>query len=568
MRSRIFLKLMFGAVLVIVIATAVLDMSIRRVWSASLERQTRQSLSEKAQMFAARLGRAGAPNVEAIDKEVAGMAQARATVIDAQGKVLADSVADSERMENHAQRPEFRAALTGHIGSDIRRSKTIGVDLLYVAVPVQGGAVRLAYPIANIHQELSHVRGVLLLDSVTALIVASLFAVAAAWSVSRRLRRIMLFSERIAAGDLTARVHENSADEIGKVAAALDQTAQTIEHNFREIAASRAQFESLLNSLQDAVFAVDHDGRILWANGAMHNIVRTRIGDKAVEVVRDPDVISAIAEACSGHAISSQNAFTVMPGRTYQVSATPLPPNGAVVLLHDITQIDRMEKMRRDFVANVSHELRTPLTLIQGYAETLRDSSNEQERNFLDIICRNAARMSRLTEDLLMLARVESGELKLHTAPVPASELLEDAQTALAATAQSKDIALRVAETTEAAAKADKDAVNQVFTNLIANALNYATGTDEIVIGAHQSDGYIDFWVKDKGPGISSEHQPRLFERFYRIDRARSRETGGTGLGLAIVKHIVLAHGGEVRVESKLGSGATFHFTLPIAPQS
>ncbi len=568
MRSRIFIKLMLGAVLVILIATAVLDLSIRRVWGTSLERQTRQSLQEKTQMFAARLGDANAKNVQTINAEVANLARARATVIDSNGNVLADSEAKREEMENHAQRPEFRSALAGKVGSDVRRSHTIGIDFLYVAVPVQGGAVRLAYPLASIQRELSRTRRILLFNSVAALVIAGLFAAAAAWSVARRLRRIMMFSERIASGDLSARVDESSDDEIGKVASALDQTANTIELNFKEIAASRAQFESLLNSLQDAVFAVDKDGRILWANGAMHEIVRTRIGDKAVEVVRDPDVMSAIEQARMGNATSNQRAFTVMPSRAYQVSAAPLPPSGAVVLLHDITQIDRMEKMRRDFVANVSHELRTPLTAIQGYAETLRDSSSGHERNYLDIITRNASRMSHLTEDLLMLARVESGELKLRLASVPVSELLEDATEALAADAALRHIHLRAERSTEAAVRADKDAIHQVFTNLISNALNYASGTDEVLIGADASDGVVDFWVRDKGPGISSEHHPRLFERFYRIDRARSRETGGTGLGLAIVKHIVLAHGGEVSVESKLGAGATFHFTLPVFQQT
>jgi two-component system phosphate regulon sensor histidine kinase PhoR len=568
MKSRIFTKMMLAAVLVILVATAVFDINIRRVWGHSLERQARVSLEQKTKMYAARLKRADSPDLATASTDVAQLAQSRATVVDSSGRALFDSAADVRTMENQASRPEIAAALQGKVGSDIRQSKTVGSETLYVAVPIEGGVVRLAYPLSEIKGEMAHVRRILLLNSVTALLLAGLFAVAATWIITRRLHRIMLFSERIAAGDLSARVDEHSQDEIGKVAAALDRTANTIEQNFKEIAASRAQFESLLNSLQDAVFAVNAEGRILWANGAMHQIARTRIGDKAGEVIRDPDVTSAIEQARQGRATSSARAFTVIPGHAYQVSAAPLPPNGAVVLLHDITNIDRMEKMRRDFVANVSHELRTPLTLIQGYAETLRDNGVNDSHNYLEIICRNAARMSRLTEDLLMLARVESGELKLRLAAVSASELLEDAQEAFADAAESKQIALRIAASTDVTAQADKDAVHQVFTNLIANALNYASGTGEILIGASPRKGFIDFWVKDNGPGISSEHQPRLFERFYRIDRARSRETGGTGLGLAIVKHIVLAHGGDVRVESKLGAGATFHFTLPVAKQS
>lgn len=565
MKSRIFLKLMGSAMLLIVLTAGVLDFGIRRLLTQSLQAQIERSLEEKTALFGGRLPDVAAGNAGQVAREVAQEAGCRATIIDASGKVLADSEADAGTMENHARRPEVAAALGGKPGHDVRVSRTTGQDYAYAAVPVRGGVVRLAYPLSEVRAEVSRARQVLLYDSALALLIATVLAGLAAWSISRRLRRIMLFAERMSAGHLHARVADGSSDEIGKLASALDATAQTIEQSFQEIAASRAQLESLLNSLQDAVFATDGSGRVLWANGTMSGIVRVRIGDRVSEVVRDPEVLAAIEQARAGKATSSQRAFAVMPGRAYQVSAAPLAPQGAVVLLHDITQIERLEKMRRDFVANVSHELRTPLTMIQGYAETLRDTAQDGS-GFLDIICRNAARVTRLTEDLLMLARVESGELKLKLETVPVAELLEDAHASFANAASAKGIELRIEpELPDMSVKADKDAVHQVFTNLIANALNYAEGTRTIEIGAEKFGRMVDLYVRDHGPGISSEHQPRLFERFYRIDRARSRETGGTGLGLAIVKHIVLAHGGEVRVESRLGQGATFHFTLPAA---
>jgi two-component system phosphate regulon sensor histidine kinase PhoR len=236
-------------------------------------------------------------------------------------------------------------------------------------------------------------------------------------------------------------------------------------------------------------------------------------------------------------------------------------------VLRDSTEIARVERTRRDFIANVSHELRTPLTSLLGYTETLFDESPDPKaREFLDIIRRNAQRMSRLTEDLLTLARVESGEDPLEPAPVSAQELLRDAQVSFNEVAKSKGIAIEIAKSPEVQVFADRDAIHQVFANLIDNALKYAPGNKNILVGAEErQQGNVEFYVRDFGPGIPSEHLPRLFERFYRVDKARSREAGGTGLGLAIVKHIVLNHGGEAGVTSELGHGSTFWFRLPRA---
>ena len=223
-----------------------------------------------------------------------------------------------------------------------------------------------------------------------------------------------------------------------------------------------------------------------------------------------------------------------------------------------------MERTRRDFIANVSHELRTPLTSLLGYTETLFDEAPDAKtRDFLDIIRRNAQRMSRLTEDLLTLARVESGEDPLEQAPVSAHELLRDAQVSFNEVAKGKGLTIEIADSRDIHVLADKDAIHQVFANLIDNALKYAGTSKKIEIGTRENDGKVEFYVRDFGPGIPSEHLPRLFERFYRVDKARSREAGGTGLGLAIVKHIVLNHGGETGVTSELGHGSVFWFRLP-----
>jgi len=259
---------------------------------------------------------------------------------------------------------------------------------------------------------------------------------------------------------------------------------------------------------------------------------------------------------------------SVAPGRTFGMTSAPLPDGGAVCVLRDTTDIARVEKTRRDFIANVSHELRTPLTSLLGYTETLLDESPDAKaREFLDIMRRNAQRMTRLTEDLLTLARVESGEYPLQQAPVSARELLKDAQVAFNELARAKGLVIEIADSPDLQVFADRDAIHQVFANLLDNALKYASGTKKLEIGAAEKSGKVEFYVRDFGPGIASEHLGRLFERFYRVDKARSREAGGTGLGLAIVKHIVLNHSGEIGVSSELGHGSLFWFRLPIAKE-
>jgi two-component system phosphate regulon sensor histidine kinase PhoR len=289
-----------------------------------------------------------------------------------------------------------------------------------------------------------------------------------------------------------------------------------------------------------------------------------------VETVRDPDFLRAVRGASVNRTVVTARAVSIIPARTFDVTAAPMPGGGAVAVLRDLTETERVEKTRRDFIANVSHELRTPLTSIQGYAETLLDSGPEgnHSREFLEIIRKNANRMSRLTEDLLTLARVESGEQRFDIQPVPATELLQEAVLSFRELARAHGIDLQVEESVPDLVNADREAIHQVFSNLIDNALKYAAAGKRLVLGARRLDQAVEFYVRDFGPGIPSEHLGRLFERFYRVDKARSRESGGTGLGLAIAKHIMLAHDGTIRAESELNHGSVFIFTLPLASEA
>ena len=568
MRSRIFFKLLAAFVLVIAGTTVTIDFLVRRAWEGSLRQEIERNLNQKTVLFAHRVDTDRTHSLQDIAAQEGQAAGARATIIDPTGKVLADSEADASLMENHARRKEFIAALQGTLGSDERRSHTLGIPFLYVAAPVSGGAVRLAYPLSDVEAATRRVSRTLLVSSALAFLIAMLIAGIAAQYSARRLRRIVAFADRIAAGDLSARIAETSADEIGQVAAALDKTARMLEESFAALQTSQRQLETLLNSMQDAVIAVGRDGRVQWANRGMDRLVpqRTRLHAPIIETVRDPDFLTAVRGANDGMRVTSARAASIIPGRTFDVTAAPMPGGGAVAVLRDLTETERVEKTRRDFIANVSHELRTPLTSIQGYTETLLDSAPESNhaREFLEIIRKNATRMSRLTEDLLTLARVESGEQPFDIQPVAPGELLEEAAQSFREIARNQGIEFLVQNSAQTLVSADREAIHQVFSNLIDNALKYGGTGRRIVLGARPRERDVVFFVRDSGPGIPFEHVSRLFERFYRVDKARSRESGGTGLGLAIAKHIVLAHGGTIRAESELNHGSTFLFTLPI----
>ena len=396
----------------------------------------------------------------------------------------------------------------------------------------------------------------------------------AAWVTHRitaRLRRVGAFAERIANGELTARLPlSGHDDDLSAMEAALNQTAERLHRSFAEAESRGQDFGAILDSMQEAVFAVTPEGSVRWSNAVMQRIGGTQIraGRPLVHSIRDPEVLGSVRGALERHELCFGRASLLVPGRVFEINAAPLADGGALVVLHDVTNIEAAEKSRREFIANVSHELRTPLTSIQGYVETIIDDPDvqpETRREFLGVILKNARRMNRLTEDLLVLASVESPDYQLALKPTRAAALVSDAIDALGGIVVDSGVKLESAGAPDAEVLADADAMAQVFGNLIENSLKYAKSGPRIEVGAKLTGSEVQFTVRDFGPGIASEHLDRIFERFYRVDKARSRESGGTGLGLAIVKRIVQAHGGRIWAESELGSGAAFHFTLPVA---
>jgi two-component system phosphate regulon sensor histidine kinase PhoR len=363
---------------------------------------------------------------------------------------------------------------------------------------------------------------------------------------------------------------------------ALHASAREVDRQLEASSESRRKLEALLDSMQDAVTSVDSGGRIVWANVPMQKLVaessgNVRAGHSLVQTIRSPQILECVQDALEHGKFAEIRPVSMPMGRIFAVSAAPMPEGGAVVVLQDITRVEQVERTQRDFVANVSHELRTPLTSISGYVETLLEDERTglfftpQVREFLEAIYKSAKRMGRLTDDLLAMARVDSGEQKLRPQAVEVGVLIQEAEDAVAGLA--RDVA-------DAEVIADLDAIVQVLSNLIENALNYGVspvGTGQahpaqaldgalVVLSAAilpAAPQEVRFCVEDFGAGIASEHLSRLFERFYRVDKTRSRESGGTGLGLSIAKHIVEAHKGRMWVESELGRGSRFCFTLP-----
>ena len=363
---------------------------------------------------------------------------------------------------------------------------------------------------------------------------------------------------------------------------ALVGAAGHVEQSLARAQESRRELEALLDSMQDAVLAVDSAGRIQWTNQRMQRLIpgnsisgTVRVGHALVQTIRDPEVLACVRSALESKTVCDRKSTSLLPGRIFEVIASPMPGGGAVAVLHDVTRIEQVERTQRDFVANVSHELRTPLTSITGYVETLLDHEqtlSPTAREFLSTILKNATRMNRLTEDLLVMARIESAEQELHPVPISADLLVRDAVQAMTGLVQDSEAVLEIGDSTIRQVYADQDAVMQVLGNLIENAIKYGrtkgNSFSRVVVSAGEvSEPYeaVEFRVQDFGQGIASEHLTRIFERFYRVDKARSRESGGTGLGLAIAQHMVQAQGGTIRAESELNRGSTFIFTLPVA---
>jgi signal transduction histidine kinase len=563
-------KLLVSYLAVVFVSGAVLVAGADRFLRQRLTQEADAELEREVTYFAAAVPVAarGAP-LGATVARLAASTGRRLTVIDSAGHVLADSdFPDSvlATLENHRSRPEFQAALRGAVGRDFRRSASTGRREFKVAVPVPGGAVRVSAPVPQVDAVVREAQGAVLIGALFAAAAAVLLAFGFAHSVTRPLVRLRDAAQAIGRGERPV-VDSRGEDEVADLARALRGLEESLAERIGALERERSETAALVAAMVEGVIASDARGVVVTCNPAARRMLGFRPDEPlppVAEVLRPRVAQAAIAGALAG--TPTQSLEVDVGARTLLLSAQPLQGGGAVFVVHDLTEIRRLEVVRRDFVANVSHELKTPLTVVRGYTETLLgdEPPAEVRRSFLSIILANAARMQRLVDDLLDLSRIESGGWTPQRERVALGPQIDQAWADVTRANAAGDRAFTVELAPDAAeVEADPQAVRQVLGNILDNAARYTPAQGAVTVRARRRERSVVLEVSDTGPGIPSEHLPRVFERFYRVDAARSRELGGTGLGLAIVKHLVEAHGGHVEAESRLGVGTTIRVTFP-----
>jgi len=506
---------------------------------------------------------------------------ARVTVIAADGKVLADSQSDPLAMENEATRPEILAAIANGDGRSVRHDAAVNRDLLNYAVrqsTLSGNPVilRFALPPETADEVIASFRHKLWLASFFILLVAGCIALLLSRSLTDRVERLKEFSSRVAEGDFRPLPRDGSGDALEALGISLNRTAARLDRTIQTLTEERNLSSAILGSMVEGVAVVNNAERLVFANPGFAEILGLDVppttGSALVEVVRQTELLEAVRQVLGGdHRVQSEIVTGTLRQHYFAITVAAVragDTTGAVVVLHDITELRKLERVRRDFVANVSHEFRTPLTAIQGFAETLLAGALDDPQNrtrFLEIILEHSRRLARLTEDLLVLSKMDADRLELEIQRLRVSQLIESCLETAQRRAAEKDLRISVNMPKPLPDIAgDRRRLAEVLQNLLDNAIQYTLPGGQILVSAATGDHEVILTVSDTGIGIPKADQPRIFERFYRVDVARSREAGGTGLGLAIAKHLVEVHGGRLWVESEVGKGSQFHFSVPV----
>jgi two-component system phosphate regulon sensor histidine kinase PhoR len=560
-------RLLLGTVLVLFITVAILVLSADRWLRADLERSLATSLEHQARLVMTALP-ADTLAWQDFSRRVGSAGQVRITLIEQSGRVRADTdVPDAElaRVENHAKRPEVATALAGGTGSAKRRSATTSSAFMYVAVPGGPGVVRVAMPLDQVDSAVGTAQRSVVLAALLALLLGAGFAWLAGRSITRPLTETAEAARTIAAGG-RPRFPRSGIPDMDAMVAALRGMHEELDARFEALQRKQAETAALVNAMVEGVLSSDARGQVVTANPAARNLLGYD-ADRALPALQvlfhHKAARSAVEASLRGETVPDREIL--LDERTCLLSARPLPEGGAVLVLHDLTDIRRLETIRRDFVANVSHELKTPLTSISGYAETLLADhpGEETTRRFLETILANARRMQRLVDDQLDLSRIESGNWRPSPRRILTENALRETWTASGRPGPSEHVFRILVSSGAESVFVDPEAFRQVLANLFDNARRYTAPGGAITALAIREGAGVRVSVSDAGTGIGSEHLPRIFERFYRADASRSRSEGGTGLGLAIVKHLVESHGGRVWAESELGQGTTIHCWFP-----
>jgi two-component system phosphate regulon sensor histidine kinase PhoR len=580
MRSPIFRKLLGGIFLLIGLALVGLDTYLTRYTARHQVADVEQRLAAECRVLAGEVAGLSSSQLESWAHDAAARAQAGVTIFSEPGLVLAESNHDPESADKDAGSPEIRQALAGGIGTAVRRSATLDRDLSYVAMRInyagQSAVLRLAMPLDEVDAAVAEVRRRILEASAIAALGALLVAYFFSRSLTGRIQRLKTFSEGLLDSGPAAEPLTAADDELGALGRSVTLMSSRIHDLIGRLKLESAQREAILLSMVEGVLAVDRDLYVISCNSAFARVAGASyplpVRLPLIELVRDPELIGRVHQVLqTGEAQKHRVELRAPEKRSFEVQVTPWSTGsgrGAIVLLHDITDLERLERVRKDFVANVSHELRTPLTAIQGFAETLLDGALEDfenNRRFVEIIHAQATRLSNIASDLLALSELDSGKAAAPEA-VSIRSVLDSALLSVETEARARNVAVRRGRIEYFEVLGQKTRLEQVLVNLLDNAVKFNRPGGDVQVEALRLDGTGRIIISDTGIGIPSEDLPRIFERFYRVDKARSRAVGGTGLGLSIVKHAVENMGGTVMAESQLGKGSVFCIQLPVLP--
>lgn len=579
LKNRIFLSYLVFGLLLAVVAGVPLYRTATRAAANGIEDRVMTGV----RLITAALEDGAVPAGDAaLDRfidDLGTAADARVTIVAPEGRVVADSRFDGlelAALDDHGGRAEVVEARARGEGHAVRYSRSVGSRMLYRARvlregPWRGAVARVAVPFTRVDAAAAAAGRRVAIALALALGLALLLGALLSRRLIGPITRLSEAAQRVERGDFGARVRVGTGDELEDLARALDGARNQLAARIDEIALERERLEAVLDGMAEGVLVTDRAGRVSRTNPALRRIFgleRPVTGRSLGEALRSPGVAEAFEEVKPGRVVSREIQVTWPAERSLTIHAVGLPEGGAVAVFHDITALKRVDAVRRDFVSNVSHELRTPLTALSGYAEALSEPGipDAEVRGHAAVIRRHVDRLAALVSDLLELARLEESGFAPHHERFPAGDLLGELAREWSPRAEDRGMTIGVTGDPEVTVDGDRPLLRRALANLVENAVKYCRQGDRIELSARSTDDGVELVVSDTGPGIPYQHQPRVFERFYRLDKSRSREQGGTGLGLSIVKHAAEAHGGTATLESRPGGGATFRILVPHRP--
>ncbi|MBN2256130.1 MAG: HAMP domain-containing protein [Deltaproteobacteria bacterium] len=582
MKGNLFYKIFGTYIIIILLAVAIVGFQVTGQIKARQMAKIESDLITYTGMIDQLCTRA---EVEAKLASIAKLADARITLIDREGNVLADSEAPASEMDNHLNRTEIQEARVKGKGTAIRYSHTIGIDTLYVAVPMMKdsqitGYVRLARPLHEIKKSLAAFNILIFQSFALVGVVSFIIAFIFSSRLVSPIQEMEQFTRKLRDGDMSGMLLIDSSDEMGRLARNINYIVTELQEKVRLADEERGKLEAAFASMTDGVLVLDNQGRIEALNNSFKSLFKTRrrdiVGRTPLEAFRNIELEKAIDRfKATGLPVAEEIMLGGAPDMILDVSISSIHglPKGEekmMIVFHDVTRLKKLEKMRVDFVANVTHEIKTPLTAILGFIETLQEGAIDDKdtaRKFLQTIRRHAERLNRLVDDLLFISNIELGETRLFFESVALGGIMESVLSMIDQRVREKGLVLTKDIPDDLPPlRADRDRLNQILLNILDNAVKFTPEKEKISVTArlHDNKKHVIVTIADTGIGIPKSEISRLGERFYRVDKTRSRELGGTGLGLSIVKHLMKAHGGEIGIESRLGGGTTVSLSFPV----